>query len=137
MNPIAAYASRIFALVLGTEHNGRASLIAAARVVQKEAKSAIGTYKYGWPPLNAATVARKRTGDSPLLETGTMREGIVVQPIDHHNVGVVATDGKLAWHEFGTMHIPPRPVLGPAAESVSGVAAGEVNKGLVLALHAG
>jgi hypothetical protein len=55
-------------------------------------------------------------GDTPLLETGTMREGITTEKIDAHTVEVIAKDPKSAWHELGTATIPLRPFLGPAAE---------------------
>jgi phage gpG-like protein len=74
----------------------------------------LGTYEYGWPPLKPATVARKSTGDSPLLETGELRDSIERDVQDH--VAYVGTNNKKAlWHEFGTSRIPPRPFFGPTA----------------------
>jgi hypothetical protein len=55
------------------------SLESAAQIVEDEAKRVIGTYDYGWPKLKPQTIARKATGDSPLLETGDLRESI-----EHH-----------------------------------------------------
>jgi hypothetical protein len=49
---------------------------AACRIVRDEAKGSLGTYQKGWPPLQPETIARKATGDSPLLETGEMRDSI-------------------------------------------------------------
>jgi hypothetical protein len=48
----------------------------ASALVQETAKNALGTDEFGWPPLKEATVARKATGDSPLLETGELRDSI-------------------------------------------------------------
>jgi hypothetical protein len=48
----------------------------ACRMVEKEAKTAIGTYLFDWPPLQPETVARKAGGDTPLLETGELRDSI-------------------------------------------------------------
>jgi hypothetical protein len=48
----------------------------ACRMVEKEAKTAIGTYRYDWPRLEPETVARKAKGDTPLLETGELRDSI-------------------------------------------------------------
>jgi hypothetical protein len=49
----------------------------ACRMVEKEAKAAIGTYRFeNWPPLQPETVARKAGGDTPLLETGELRDSI-------------------------------------------------------------
>jgi hypothetical protein len=48
----------------------------ACRMIEKEAKAAIGTYRYDWEPLKPETVARKARGDTPLLETGELRDSI-------------------------------------------------------------
>jgi hypothetical protein len=48
----------------------------ACVMVEKEAKRAIGTYRFGWEPLKPETIAHKTTGDSPLLETGELRDSI-------------------------------------------------------------
>lgn len=85
----------------------------AAIIVEKEAKRVIGTYDYDWPALKPETVARKTTGDAPLLETGEMRDSI------EHRVGegeaFVGTNNKKAiYHELGTKTIPPRSFLAGA-----------------------
>lgn len=88
-----------------------------AQIIQREAKSAIGTYKYGWPPLKGATIARKRRGDTPLLETGELRESIKVRVNGPASGEVYSDSPKAEWHEFGTSRgIPPRPFLGTAAD---------------------
>lgn len=46
----------------------------ASALVQETAKNGLGTYEFGWPPLKEETIARKATGNSPLLETGELRE---------------------------------------------------------------
>jgi hypothetical protein len=48
----------------------------ACRMVEKEAKAAIGTYRFEWPPLQPETITRKARGDTPLLETGELRDSI-------------------------------------------------------------
>jgi hypothetical protein len=48
----------------------------ACRMIEKEAKTAIGTYRYDWTPLKPETIARKAHGDTPLLETGELRDSI-------------------------------------------------------------
>jgi HK97 gp10 family phage protein len=80
---------------------------------ENSAKQAIGTYAYGWPPLAESTIAGKAAGDTPLLETGALRDSIT------HNVDAteayVGTDLEYAkYQEFGTSRIPPRPFLGGA-----------------------
>jgi HK97 gp10 family phage protein len=85
----------------------------ACQMVAEEAKRVIGTYDYGWPQLKPETLARKFY-DTPLLETGEMRDSI-----EWHTEGlrgfVGSNNDKAAFHEFGTSRIPPRPFLGPAA----------------------
>jgi phage gpG-like protein len=98
------------ALMRAFEHE---ALEKAAVIVETEAKRVIGSYEYGWPPLAASTVERKGA-DTPLLETGELRDSI------EHNVdGLVANIGsnnmKAVWHELGTSRVPPRSFLVQAA----------------------
>jgi phage gpG-like protein len=84
------------------------------KIVEDEAKRVIGTYDYGWIPLKPETVARKATGDSPLLETGEMRESIEHTVVGHS--GFVGTNSDIAvFQELGTSRIPPRSFLAGAA----------------------
>ena len=90
----------------------------ACRMVEKEAKTAIGTYRFEWTPLQPETVARKARGDTPLLETGELRDSIehIVGREGTEVVGYVGTNNPIAkYHELGTRHIPPRSFLGEAA----------------------
>jgi hypothetical protein len=48
----------------------------ACRMVEKEAKAAIGTYRFDWTPLQPETIAHKARGDTPLLETGELQKSI-------------------------------------------------------------
>ena len=50
-----------------------ASVAQACALLAEQCRLVIGTYEYGWPPLEPTTIARKATGDSPLLETGELR----------------------------------------------------------------
>jgi hypothetical protein len=87
-------------------------------MVEKEAKTAIGTYRFDWTPLEPETVARKAGGDTPLLETGELRASIehVVGREGAEVVGYVGTNDPIAkYHELGTRTIPPRSFLGEAA----------------------
>lgn len=89
----------------------------AGAMVAAESRRVLGTYDYGWPHLKPETIARKRMGDSPLLETGAMRKsiGYSVHPIrDGYVVIIGSTDPKAPHHEFGTAKIPPRPFLSSA-----------------------
>lgn len=90
----------------------------ACVIVETEAKRVLGTHDYGWPPLAASTIAQKKNGDTPLLETGDMRQSIehTVQPELTGATGYVGSnDPKAKYHELGTSQIPPRPFLSGAA----------------------
>ena len=85
------------------------------QMIEAEAKRVIGTYDYGWTALKPETVARKANGDTPLIETGEMRDSIEHQVRDH--IGYVGSDNmKAVWQELGTSRgIPPRSFLMGAA----------------------
>ena len=46
------------------------------KAVDEKTKVAVGTYEFGLPPLKPETIERKANGDTPLLETGEMRDSI-------------------------------------------------------------
>jgi HK97 gp10 family phage protein len=84
-------------------------------LLEKSAKSAIGTYRFDWTPLKPETIARKTTGDKPLLETGELRDSITHNVDANGKDAYVGTNDPVAkYHEFGTSHIPARPFLGGA-----------------------
>jgi len=98
-----------------------AALKKAAALVEEEAKAEIGDYQgaagpfAAWPSLADATIARKANGDTPLLETGEMRDSIGTV-ISGHEAHVGSDDDKAVWQELGTSRgIPPRSFLGGAA----------------------
>lgn len=107
---VAALAEVIIELPL-VEHT---AMEQAAVVVETEAKRVIGTYEYGWPPLAEATIARKANGDTPLLETGEMRDSIEhISSAKEAHIG--SNSDKAVWQELGTSRgIPPRPFLAGA-----------------------
>lgn len=97
------------AITIEYEAIRHAALEAGAKKFINYAKDAIGTYEYGWVPLQPATIAKH--GDTPLLDTGAMRDsGSYEMRGDHAVAGF--TDEKIVYHEFGTSRIPPRPVVG-------------------------
>ena len=117
---LTGFAQVLTSMALAMPRAEHEALEKAAVIVETEAKRVLGTYEYGWPPLQPETVARKATGDSPLLETGDLRDSI------KHHVGHTGTHGsmeadigsdddKAVWHELGTARIPPRPFLSGAA----------------------
>ena len=126
---LSAFASHLALLETEMTLQLEAGLTEAAKVVQDTAQAKFGEYQSAvdsfpeWAELAEATKSdRVRHGfaaDEPLLRTGELRDSISYQ-VD----GLTATIGSpsdiMVMQEFGTIHIPPRPVLGPAAaENVS------------------
>jgi phage gpG-like protein len=107
MNPLA-FAARLVAVNAAIEHRKNEGLEKACELLEEEAKRVLGTYDYGWPPLQPETIARKTTGDSPLLETGELRDSIE-HVLGHGEAWVGSNNEKALWHEFGTSRVPPRP----------------------------
>jgi bacteriophage HK97-gp10 putative tail-component len=86
----------------------------ACEMVANAAKEALGTYEFGWISLKPETIARKMRGDSPLLETGAMRDSIEwnASGLEGH----VGSNSDIAvFQELGTVKTPPRSFLGAAA----------------------
>lgn len=95
-----------------------------AKVIEDKAKAEIGHYQDAagpfpaWPLLADSTEDEKAKAgyptDAPLLRTGEMRESITHEV--HGLEAVIGSpDERMVYHEFGTSHMPARPVLGPAA----------------------
>ena len=82
----------------------------ACQMVAAHAKQAIGTYGLGWPSLAESTLAHK-SANTPLLETGEMRNSIKWQA--DGLVGHVGSNlDRAVWQELGTSRgIPPRSFL--------------------------
>jgi hypothetical protein len=112
----------------------REALEEAAVKVETEAKALIGTYAAGWPRLKPETVARKAGGDTPLLETGELRDSIehYTPPSGPLETFVGSNNPKAKWHELGTVHIPPRSFLMAAAMRKEN----EIHRDLGIKIHA-
>jgi|GEM_PF-6223993 phage gpG-like protein len=82
--------------------------------LEKKAKEKIGNYQWGWAKLEQSTEeAKARMGyptNAPLLASGDLRESIGHE-VEDHSVIIGAKDEVMKYHEFGTEHIPPRPVF--------------------------
>ncbi len=105
--------------------SANAALERVAVRIENTAKSEFGIYQPAigpfdeWPDLADSTQQeRVRLGfnpDDPLLRTGELRDSI-----EHRTAELETSIGSdsdiMVWQEFGTERIPPRPVLGPAAE---------------------
>lgn len=117
----------IFSLVgfvahLGTierdlEEVGPAVVARACELVARAAKRAIGKTHELWPPLKPETIARKLRGNTPLLETGELRDSIEWTASGLEGQ-VGSNNDKAVWHELGTSKIPPRSFLASSAISM-------------------
>jgi phage gpG-like protein len=101
------------------DHIEHRCLDEGSKILQDEAKRVLGTYDYGWPRLKPQTIKHKGTGDSPLLETGDLRDSIE-RDVQHGVAYVGSNNDKALWHELGTSRIPPRPFLAGAAAAKHG-----------------
>ena len=94
-----------------------------AVVVEKRAKEKIGEYQdqtgpfIAWPELEDATkedrVRQGYTEDDPGLRSGQMRDSIE-HVVRDSEAQIGSNDDKLVFFELGTIHQPPRSVLGGA-----------------------
>jgi phage gpG-like protein len=109
---LTGFAAFIATLPLEIKHADHVALEKAARIVEEEAKRVIGTYDYGWPPLAPSTLAHK-AADTPLLETGEMRDSIEHVATDKEAC-IGSNSDKALWQELGTVKIPPRSFLAGA-----------------------
>ena len=80
------------------------------QLVEDTAKEVIGTYDLGWAPLAASTIAQKANGDTPLLESGAMRDSIG-HITESRSVSIGSNDQDAVWQELGTAKIPARSFL--------------------------
>jgi phage gpG-like protein len=116
-------------LSLEIERANHKALEKAAVIVEEEAKRVIGTHDYGWPPLAESTLARK-AADTPLLETGEMRDSIshTVTKDEAH----IGSDSNVAlWQELGTSRIPPRSFLQGALQHKTEEVVSTISRGIV------
>lgn len=101
----------VIGVMKAAEHH---ALEQAGRIIEVEAKRVIGSYEYGWAPLKADTIARKANGNTPLLETGEMRDSIQ-HKVSGSSVFIGSDNAKAEYQELGTRRIPPRSFLMGAA----------------------
>jgi phage gpG-like protein len=116
---LAGFAAKLGAIDRDLHEVGPAIIARACELVARQAKRVIGKQHELWPPLKPATIARKLRGNTPLLETGEMRDSI--EWTVHGLEGQVGSNNdKAVWHELGTSHIPPRSFLASSAISMEG-----------------
>jgi hypothetical protein len=118
MMSLGQFIGHLGLLAAEIEEMNHFALETACQVVEDEAKSGMGNYKFGFPPLKPETIARKKNGDTPLVETGELK-GSVQHNVSGHS-GYVGTDNmKGVWNFNGTSRgIPPRdPIKGAVEQS--------------------
>lgn len=113
---LTEFAGLLTEMTVGLHVANHEALKHAGEIVEKEAKRVLGTYDYGWAPLAQSTIDRKANGDTPLLETGEMRDSIGHHVDGARAVEIGSNNDKAVWHELGTEHIPARPFLMGALE---------------------
>lgn len=117
---LESMAAHLGALAVEMHEIEQHALTKAGEIVKEEVVSEFGTYQgaagpfAAWAPLKQATIDRKATGDSPLLETGELRDSIGVI-ITEHEAHIGSNEDKAVWQELGTDKIPPRSFLGGGA----------------------
>jgi phage gpG-like protein len=109
-----AFAAFLAGAAAEMRHHKHQALEEAAKIIEKKAKALIGTHEANWPPLQPETIARKATGDSPLLETGELRNSIE-HTVSGDKAYVGSNSPKAIYQFLGTSKIPARDPLVPAA----------------------
>jgi phage gpG-like protein len=92
-----------------------AAVVKSCKLVSNTAKNMLGHPQPFWPVLKPETIEHKARGNTPLLETGALRDSIEWTAPLHEGgdtVGYVGSNHPEAtWHELGTSRIPPWPFL--------------------------
>jgi phage gpG-like protein len=113
---LAAAAARFAAVEADLELAREPMLSVACQMVAEKAKSLIGVPHDWWPPLSPETLRRKDGVNTPLLETGEMRDSIEWNADSNHGY-VGSNNDKAVWQELGTSWgIPPRSFLAAGAQ---------------------
>jgi hypothetical protein len=140
---LAGFIGHLTASVAELKAHEHHAMERAARLVEARAKAEIGHYQTdtapfpAWAELADATKDdRERHGfteNDPGLRTGEMRDSIG-RVVDDHEAVIGSDDEKLVYFELGTVHQPPRSVLGAAAHQTAERVAEIVGAGVVKAL---
>jgi phage gpG-like protein len=115
---LIGFAAELKAIDHDLNELGPAIVERACRIVQKQAKNAIGREHEEWAPLAASTIEDKQrhgyATPKPLLRTGTLRDSI--EYVVDGNQGAVGSNLDTAvYQELGTSRIPPRSFLASSA----------------------
>lgn len=107
--------------ILNTDFGIEDSLDEILEKTQKNIRDRHGKYPtdVSWKQLKASTIKMKKTGNSPLLETGELRASYKKRKIRKGEGEVVSNLDKAKWMEYGVTkkggHTPARPVVRPEA----------------------
>lgn len=120
---LGQFATHLASLEVAVHHETKRGLSKVAAIIEKEAKSEIGTYQPSagpfpaWEQLAMSTkqdrVRKGFTANDPLLRSGELRDSISHEVASHEAV-IGSTSDVAVFQEMGTDKIPPRPFLGPA-----------------------
>jgi phage gpG-like protein len=122
-NSLGALALHMAAQEVALLASLHAGLEKCAKKVEKTARDEIGHYQSGigpfpaWADLADSTEEQKSKNGypagAPLLASGDM-QGSITHTTHTLEAVIGSTDEKMIYHEFGTLKIPARPVMGPA-----------------------
>jgi HK97 gp10 family phage protein len=125
---LSAFATHLAILEASMALQLEGGLTEAAKVVQETAQAKFGEYQAAvnnfsaWAELAEATktdwVRQGFSADEPLLRTGELRDSISYA-VKGLTAVIGSTNDVMVFHELGTINMPPRPVLGPAAVECS------------------
>ena len=104
--------------------------------VLQKMRDHIDSQDLNWTPLSERTIELKGGDDTIYVETGALRDGLIVRrikssvkgstifvgasPWKHHEGGMKMSD-LMIWLEYGTDKIPPRPLVQPTIEEVEDI----------------
>lgn len=113
-----------------------AQLYEDGQLILNTIKGHIDSQDLDWTPLAERTIELKGGDDTIYVETGALRDGLVVRrikstvkgstlyvgasPWKRHQGGMKMSD-LMIWLEYGTDKVPPRPIIRPTYEEVQDV----------------
>jgi phage gpG-like protein len=130
---LGAFAARLLIAAEETRRGNEEGLEKAAKMLEEHAKGLIGHPNGEWPPLAQSTLNRKGM-NTPLLETGEMQASIQHNS-DAHEANIGSNDPHMKFSEYGTVHEPPRPVLGLTVIQKGQEAADIVGKSVLIKIE--
>jgi hypothetical protein len=124
MHSLGDFAAHLLTMEADIKLAEEVAVVKACKKVSKTAKNLIGHENPFWPALKLETIARKAHGNTPLLETGELRDSTSWDAPHHDGAvtyGDVGSDAKTAvYQKLGTRTIPPRSFLAQAAMGKEG-----------------